>query len=90
MATRIRVLGQTLRPFDSIPRVGEVLGFGRSSSYSAAEVQGWPLERTSPERVACNVVVLLTRLGLPFEVEYDPIPIGDGSPGCAPSECGRC
>lgn len=68
----IHTLGAKLRPLESIPVVGALLGMKtRSSAYAAAETNDWPTTNTTPNRRLVIVPVLLDRLGIPYTVEIE-------------------
>lgn len=65
----IHALGQRLHALEPIARIGEFLGYSRSSGYRCAERDGWPLVDTGTGRGRVSVAALLERYGIPYTVE---------------------
>ena len=66
--TTILLLGNRLRPLESIPRVGEALGLRRTTSFKRAK--DWPLDGEPGERRVI-VPALAEKLGIPYQVIAD-------------------
>lgn len=60
----ILLLGERVRPMETIARVGEVLGYKRTTAFKVSK--HWPLHGDSGER---RVIVpkLAEELGIPYE-----------------------
>ena len=69
MPATLLVLGQRLRPLESIATVGALLGLSRTTAYRVAVRDGWPLVDTGCGLGRVSVAALLERYGIPYTVE---------------------
>lgn len=67
-APTIVILGQRLKPLDSITKVGHVLGLKRATAYNRSKA--WPLDDADGTgRRKVVVPRLAEQLGIPYEIE---------------------
>jgi len=71
MSTTIVLLGQRVRPLESIARVGSVLGLTRSTAFKIAEDR-WPLDGDKGSRKVI-VPALAKQLGIPYRCVVDEV-----------------
>lgn len=78
--TTIILLGNRLRPLESIERTGAALGLKRTTAFKRAN-KSWPLDGDPGERLVI-VTALAEQLGIPYSIE----PVEDSDHGDAEVE----
>ena len=64
------MLGQRIRPMETVTRVGQVLGLKKTTAFKRAS--SWPCDGGVGERLVI-VPALARQLGIPYEVEVDEV-----------------
>jgi hypothetical protein len=78
-APSICVLGRRVRPLERVAVLGDVLGLGsRATAYRLAERDAWPMAGSGASRYVI-VPALLTRLGIPYEIDAATEEVRDGN-----------
>ncbi|NTW29625.1 MAG: hypothetical protein HGA39_09745 [Coriobacteriia bacterium] len=70
MTSTILILGQRLKPLDTITRVGQMLGLPQATAYRRAKL--WPIDDANGTGDRMVIVpALAQQLGIPYSVEVD-------------------